>query len=52
MRDVQGSPVNVPGRIFGLFQAMNLPEVGSEVRMEFAQMANLNKVDADDESCT
>ncbi len=47
-----GSPANVSGRIFGLFEAMNLPDVGSEARVESAQMASLDKVDEDDESCT
>ena len=47
-----GSPANVLGGIFGLFEAMNLSYVGSEARVEPAQMANLDKVDEDDESRT
>ena len=31
---------------------MNLPDIGSEARVESAQMANLDKVDEDDESRT
>ena len=38
--------------IFGLFEAMNLLDVGLETRVESAQMANLDKVDEDDESYT
>ena len=47
-----GSPANVSGRIVGLFEAMILSYVGSEARVESAQMVNLDKVDEDDESRT
>ena len=47
-----GSPANVSGRIVGLFEDMILSYVGSEARVESAQMVNLDKVDEDDESCT